>query len=91
MSNAQEILAQAMGLPPPRAIASGAEPHIDTSFYYAAVARNTLIAVCMLLVLWLLYLVVQAARRSRGPRLAPVPLDYREQRRLMRAQPADNK
>lgn len=99
-SNAQEVLAQAMGRPaPPPPVPIATVPTMTVIeaqqsseiLMWAGRARNGLVITSLFLALLVIYIVVQAYRRHRGPRLKPVPWDYKEQKRLMSQAEADNK
>lgn len=47
-------------------------------------ARFVVLGFGLLLAIWVLYILVQAVRRRRSHMLPAVPIDYKQQRRILR-------
>lgn len=57
--------------------------HAGDAIYWAGRTRNAAVALAVLLMICVLYILYSAYRRYRGPRLAPVPLSYKQQRHVL--------
>lgn len=99
-SNARDVLAAAMGktidvikkeLPKQEVAELRVEINelVQQSSYWAGRSRDAALAIAVLLTIWLVVILCTAYRRRRGPQLEPVPLDFKNQKRLLRSHAAE--